>query len=928
MIKLLSALKKLTAENCFILTFNLDLSFFEAALFEPLYAAGCRNTTILCDPQQYHFALEDANIIRFAGQRYLLFSGQTSPQGAFHPKLILLTNKTAGHLLITSGNLSRSGYTHNWEVATEFEFNSRRPDPTAWQAFRWSIDFLRRLASDSDRSGLVQERLDQIMGTTPWLRDELPLSENAPVWLLQNLDFSLIEQIASLYRQIDGSPVKEVLIVSPFFDPGALAFAELLEQFNPTEIKVFTQTAQGLQKEAINRVLQRHSANVTFHLLTNMSRRLHAKALLLKTTKGVWLVSGSANFSSPALLHVARRGNTEVVVVRHESQMDYYDQWLEELTSSSLPVSLESLQTELQTVPDHPNVFELKLLSVNLRQKELELILIPEPDPKSNLRLLLGDDKKSVIEVSEWKRTSTGVISLPCPYNILQQADSPLLISVELIRADGNTLQSRPLLLHNLNSLERYSRPPRQANRPSIPDGLITENEEQCAQLLEMIHGLLITNQEQLAHHNPRIVSQRRREQEEVEIPEEYNPDEHIVSEPIRRPVSGLMESDELYVDYDERLTYQELLNAVLSAAYQPQSGIPVDSSTSTSNLLDSSLTKTIVLIPPLTNQESINRVRARISSGFKRLVDNFLQGLADSEYMGTVSATYLLELWTIIAAYLRIVWRNGMLPDELFQEHSLALLYAYWGKPVLPGAWQTIKVRFTEVEKTAEFHRLSVPLNLWLHVAAVIKSLEHQQDRRRYDVAGWIRMFCDLEFSPLVITEFDASTYKRLWLTSFPTRFEFIPADDLVRDLLRLHDEYDEVSLKDEINAQAGALPTLGFENIAGERRVPCLFLKLPLSNQLINHYWNIFRLFLFQPQLKPLVWARFENTNPVISERDIFRITVFFRSDRQSLLFSVERKNGESDPDIYQTNISTEKIKRIDNIFVLMEPNPPKDI
>ena len=123
--KLLTAIKRQPADNCIILTFNADLLFFEHLVFEPLFGAGCRNTLVLCDPAQYTVALEDVEQVRYAGQRYLLLPGRTSPHGAFHPKLVFLTAVDGGRLLLTSGNLTKAGYTRNWEVATLFEYNAK-----------------------------------------------------------------------------------------------------------------------------------------------------------------------------------------------------------------------------------------------------------------------------------------------------------------------------------------------------------------------------------------------------------------------------------------------------------------------------------------------------------------------------------------------------------------------------------------------------------------------------------------------------------------------------------------------------------------------------------------------------------------------------------------------------------------------------------
>src|SRR3954464_8367298 len=83
MIKLLTSLTRQPAENCIILTYNADLLFFEYMVFDPLYAAGCHNVLVMCDPAQYQLALRDTSQLRHAGQHYPILPARTSPAGAF-----------------------------------------------------------------------------------------------------------------------------------------------------------------------------------------------------------------------------------------------------------------------------------------------------------------------------------------------------------------------------------------------------------------------------------------------------------------------------------------------------------------------------------------------------------------------------------------------------------------------------------------------------------------------------------------------------------------------------------------------------------------------------------------------------------------------------------------------------------------------------
>ncbi|MEI7768418.1 MAG: hypothetical protein WCI67_00440 [Chloroflexales bacterium] len=129
-------------EHLLILTYGMDLPFFEQTLLREL-SARCRNRIILSDGQ--HFldacALYQQNALaRYFNQRYVA-EGIFAPRAA-HAKLILLTNPTAGRLLIGSGNLSMHGYASGGELFTSYAYSAA--DPERREAFSGVRDLLDR----------------------------------------------------------------------------------------------------------------------------------------------------------------------------------------------------------------------------------------------------------------------------------------------------------------------------------------------------------------------------------------------------------------------------------------------------------------------------------------------------------------------------------------------------------------------------------------------------------------------------------------------------------------------------------------------------------------------------------------------------------------------------------------------------------------
>lgn len=925
--KLLTALKRQSADNCIILTYNADLLFFEHLIFEPLYASGCRNTLVLCDPLQYRMALADVEQLRYAGQRYLLMPARTSLSGAFHPKLILLTSADGGHLFLTSGNLTKAGYTRNWEVVTLFKYNAKKPDPTAWMAFQWAFDTLSQIIDASDTEGLARRRLDQLLGTTPWLRQEHLLPSSAPVWLLHNLDAPLLDQVIGRYHQDDGSPISEATVgspiseatvVSPFFDPDARAIAYLLAECQPKRLRLYTQAdSHGLNPRALAAVLKRHNPDFQPYQLDLEGRLLHAKTLLLRTERGAWLVTGSANFSRPAWLHSAVTGNTEIVVLRFEPDPTYFDAWLDELLVNAHPLELDweakpSVMEPSQAVPET----HLTLLSATLEGRRLVLRLVEHLPTDATLTLQLTGEESRAIVYEQWKQGADQTLILRIAPELLPQLEGPTLVTLKSLSPSGE-LQSTSVLLHNLSMLQRFSRPIKRGPRPHVPEGMRPESYEHCAQLLEMLHDLLATNIEQLHRHRGRITALEKKDRLErqmaVEEEGDYDPEEHFVKERIEVavPSSGA----DLYVDFYDRLTYEELLRAALAAVYRPppepadgkEPGEPLPSFAgirATSTPEDEKLRMQIM---------------ARIERGFKRLVDNFVQGTTDADYLTEVPPRYLIELFVIVMSYLRVVWRDGMLNREPFVDHSLDLLTGFWGEPRQSGAWQVLHPRLTDAEWKHEEERLALSAQTWLHTYVLVELLAKADDRRIYDLAAWMRQFGAMLSPPDMLAALPDNIYRQLWRASFPTAVEFRPASEVIACLHDVSQCYDETSLQAEIATWPGARARTWVRDIAHLNQVPTLEVTLPLSEDDLDRCLRAFVLFLVWPQPKQAAWARFTNTNPLADADDLQSITIFHRGDQRSLVFAAQRASEEYRPDIDVMDVTVEKLSKLRTVAEL---------
>jgi hypothetical protein len=295
-------------ENSVILTYNCSLLFYETLLFRELWSKGCYNNSIIMDKKQYEELInKEMGLVSRCGSYYTL--GSISASKAFHPKMILLTSKTQGRLLIGSGNTTYSGYANNFELFFRFDFHVEKGGNQ--DIFRQADTYLALLADRFPLDRATQARIARLREKTPWLKDN---AEPSPERFLHNLDQPILDQIL---EQIKEEP-KEIVLSAPFFDPALLVLRRLLKQYPQSSITVLTQS--GYTNFPINTFLKEKEvfSRVRIHKIeppADSSRSRHGKFLYFKTQKQEWLYAGSPNISFAALLSTVTKGNAEAGIL-------------------------------------------------------------------------------------------------------------------------------------------------------------------------------------------------------------------------------------------------------------------------------------------------------------------------------------------------------------------------------------------------------------------------------------------------------------------------------------------------------------------------------------------------------------------------------------------------------------------------------------
>ena len=911
--KALRTLLRQPADNCVALTYNLDLPFFEYMLFEPLYNRGCRNVTVLCDPRQHEIALGDIPALKHLGQRYLCLP-ITIAQTAFHPKLVLLTSDEEGLLLVGSGNVSRSGLTHNHEVWTSFRYTSSAPDEPARAACRWAFDYVSRI-EELEQNPMLRERLAQLWRTTRWLRQEPAQSEGSyDYWLLHNLDRPIFDQMYELWAIHDGTTVEEALLVSPYFDRRALVFEALLQRLQPRNISLITEhAAPGLDPAAVRRLLDDAGVAWSAKQPEPGPRRLHAKVLTLRTETGGWLLTGSPNFSSPAMLRSMRDGNVELATLRYEPDPAYAGTFMHQISETAIPLELDwhpVLEEMHDLSDDEPTGYRL----VHAEFTGQKLILTVEPSLPEGTRIrveLSGQEDKS-FEVDRWTRDGESVVLEP-PGDIRSLLSTPVFMRLVLLTSTDTQVWTTRAVVNNGDALRTSSRPVRRQEQVRVPGRLVAEDFEQNIELLNRLQNLLALNPQQLRERrglSSQVTKDLEREDAITTEKGEYDPEAMIVDERLQR--IEVHTGSDLYVDFYERAFYEDVLAAARAAVYHPVSQpTPEPDATDEDDSASDLSERSEPIVTPRVDED----VEQRVSRSFTRLANNFERGMHDSEYLIQVPPPYLQELFFILTTYLRILWRQGLIDDHSFFELSEKLFAAFLGDERRSTGWSALSPLADEEQLAWEEAKSHFRKQAWLHLYMLADYALVEEEELLPGLARLMRRAAQELAPPTILTELSADSLASMWHSSFLRDRAAPKPQEVVEDLVEYSQWYSEETLRRELAWSLGVSASIERVSDWGLNSVPALWIDGPWKDEHLDTYWQYFTKFCRWPRRKYNARLEVRDSNPSLSREDAKRLVLFYKGSLRRLSVWSNPNDGALARMAQITGVSLQELGKIPN-------------
>lgn len=277
------------AVEVLLLSFTLDLGFFEQAALSAAQALGARVTVV----GDAGVVRPDPRAVRRAGRGYL--AGLAAAQGSFHPKLVVVAGPEIATVAVGSGNLTLAGWQDNHELWTVLRAGPDGGPGTLEGIARW-LEAL---------PGAVRfgQHVPEALARTAELLRAYRVTEPGPT-VISPVFGPVIDQLPE-------GPVDELSVCCPFHDPGAVALTRLCERLQPAQLRVAIQPGLTVcDGPAIAGLVARYGGEV---IEIDSARYRHGKLIEARVGGRRWALTGSANCSAAALLTAtAAGGNVEL----------------------------------------------------------------------------------------------------------------------------------------------------------------------------------------------------------------------------------------------------------------------------------------------------------------------------------------------------------------------------------------------------------------------------------------------------------------------------------------------------------------------------------------------------------------------------------------------------------------------------------------
>lgn len=300
-------LKSKNYDIALMTTFNFDITFFERSILNRLYENNVKKVSLFVDSYELNKALSEISSTSI-GRKYIV--NPVEMKEAFHPKVILLLGQSCAKLVVSSANITVSGYLKNNEIFNIFDYNDAHPENI--KLINSAIKFFEQL---NERSYNQDKAIfDEIKSLVYYDKT----ATNEELYLLYNLDNSILSQVTEIVKD-----VTDIDIAVPYYDNYAYALEALHTYYPDAKINLYLQHKKS--KFPLSHKNSRFISKIfAFDKCNSSNYFYHGKVFRFTTADDTFFLYGSANCTKSALVKSSNEnGNIECCVLEKGVAEDF-----------------------------------------------------------------------------------------------------------------------------------------------------------------------------------------------------------------------------------------------------------------------------------------------------------------------------------------------------------------------------------------------------------------------------------------------------------------------------------------------------------------------------------------------------------------------------------------------------------------------------
>jgi hypothetical protein len=411
---ILDELAKLSGYDIALMTtFNFEISFFERAILNRLYANDVRSISLYIDSKEFTKALREVNDSHI-GRKYMVNSVNIT--SSFHPKVILLLGENKAKLFVGSGNIKTSGYVINNEIFNHIEYSPEKPE--CLDVIYAAINFFVNI------NDITYQLDNSILHEARELVYYHNARENGEIYLLHNMHQSILKQVQD---RIDET-LESISIAVPYYDNELLALSSLKKVYGEADIHLYIQNEKSTFPVKFN-----NNNNIVTNIdlfegfkdnLSGSSNNFyHGKVFLFKTAKKSYILYGSVNCTQAALIKSFYEGGNiecDFFEIGEVKEFDYFFENMKlqsekKLVSNKMIFEKQDSINHFFKYGEEKDGFELHIGYVSL-EKDLKVFL-----GEQIMEYIIKDHEILVFIPDEYRHSISDIFNITLHYKGKQE---------------------------------------------------------------------------------------------------------------------------------------------------------------------------------------------------------------------------------------------------------------------------------------------------------------------------------------------------------------------------------------------------------------------------------------------------------------------------------------------------------------------------